>query len=80
MKLTVVKNDDYDSMIQNISKYANSQNKVKDSDLFSNHPFHRTFEMLSKKVQAPIFGDNVNNTFWYYERSRGKYEQSILKM
>lgn len=79
MKLTVVKNDDYDSMIQNISKFANSQNKVKDSDLFSNHPFHRKFEMLSKKVQAPIYGDNVNNTFWYYERSRGKYEQEQFK-
>lgn len=79
MKLTVVKNEDYDTMIQNISKYANSQNKVKDSDLFSNHPFHRTFEILSKKVQAPIFGDNVNNTFWYFERSRGKYEQEQFK-
>ena len=54
MKLTVVKNEDYDTMIQNISKYANSQNKVKDSDLFSNHPFHRTFESLSKKIQAPV--------------------------
>ena len=36
--------------------------------------------MLSKKVQAPIFGDNVNNTFWYYERSRGKYEQEQFKI
>lgn len=79
MKLTVVKNEEYDTMIQNISKYANSQNKVKDSDLFSNHPFHRTFEALSKKIQAPIYGDNVNNTFWYYERSRGKYEQEQFK-
>ena len=79
MKLTVIKNDDYDTMIQNISKYANSQNKVKDSDLFSNHPFHRTFEALSKKIQAPVHGDNVNNTFWYYERSRGKYEQEQFK-
>lgn len=79
MKLTVVKNEEYDSMIQNISKYANSQNRVKDSDLFSNHPFHRTFEDLSKKTQAPIHGDNVNNTFWYYERSRGKYEQEQFK-
>ncbi len=79
MKLTVIKNDDYDTMIQNISKYANSQNKVKDSDLFSNHPFHRTFEALSKKIQAPVYGDNVNNTFWYYERSRGKYEQEQFK-
>lgn len=79
MKLTVVKNDEYDIMIQNISKYANSQNKVKDSDLFSNHPFHRLFETLSKKIQAPVYGDNVNNTFWYYERSRGKYEQEQFK-
>lgn len=79
MKLTVVKNDDYDTMIQNISKYANSQNKVKDSDLFSNHPFHRTFETLSKKIQAPVCGDNITNTFWYYERSRGKYEQEQFK-
>ena len=79
MKLTVIKNDDYDTMIQNISKFANSQNKVKDSDLFSNHPFHRTFEALSKKIQAPVYGDNVNNTFWYYERSRGKYEQEQFK-
>lgn len=80
MKLTVIKNEEYDTMIQNISKYANSQNKVKDSDLFSNHPFHRTFEVLSKKIQAPIKDDGVNNTFWYYERSRGKYEQEQFKL
>lgn len=80
MKLTVVKNDDYDTMIQNISKYANSQNKVKDSDLFSNHPFHRTFESLAKRIQAPAHGESVNNTMWYYERSRGKYEQEQFKL
>ncbi len=79
MKLTVVKDDDYDSMIQNISKYANSQNKVKDSDLFSNHPFHRTFEALSKRIQAPAHGESLTNTLWYYERSRGKYEQEQFK-
>ena len=80
MKLTVVKNDDYDMMIQNISRYANSQNSVKNSDYFSNHPFHRVFEALSKKIPAPVSGDNVNNTFWYYERSRGKYDQEQFKI
>lgn len=79
MKLTVIKNDDYDTMIQNISKYANSQNKVKDSDLFSNHPFHRKFEDLSKNIPAPMHGDSINDTFWFYERSRGKYEQEQFK-
>lgn len=80
MKLTVVKNEEYDLMIQNISKYANSQNKVKDSDLFSNHPFHRTFEELSKRYAAPIKIGEISNTFWYYERSRGKYEQEQFKL
>ena len=80
MKLTVAKNDDYDMMIQNISRYANSQNSVKNSDFFSNHPFHRVFEALSKKIPAPVSGDNVNNTFWYYERSRGKYDQEQFKI
>ena len=80
MKMTVVKNDDYDTVIQNISRYANSQNKVTEADLFSNHPFHRTFEELSKKIQAPIKEGGVNNTFWYYERSRGKYEQEQFKL
>src|SRR5690606_10761122 len=28
MKITVIKSDEYDEMIQNISKFANSQNKV----------------------------------------------------
>lgn len=79
MKLTVIKSDDYDTMIQNISKYANSQNKIKDSDLFSNHPFHRKFEELAKRIQAPAHGDFVHNTMWYYERSRGKYEQEQFK-
>lgn len=79
MKLTVVKNDQYDEMIQNISKFANSQNKVKDSDLFSNHPFHRKFEELSKKYISPIRKGAVNATYWYYERSRGKYENEQFK-
>lgn len=79
MKLTVVKDDDYETMIQNISKYANSQNKVTDADLFSNHPFHRAFEALSKKIQAPAKSGELNGTYWYYERSRGKYEQEQFK-
>lgn len=80
MKLTVVKNDQYDDMVQKISKYANSQNKVTDADMFSNHPFHISFEQLSKKIYAPAKGANVYQTMWYYERSRGKYEQEQFKL
>jgi len=80
MKLTVVRNDDYESVIQNISKYANSQNRIKESDLFSNHPFHRKFEELAKKIQAPAHGGLLYGTYWFYERSRGKYDQEQFKM
>lgn len=80
MKMTVVKNDDYDTMIQNISKYANSQNTVTDADFFSNHPFHRTLAALSTHTPAPAKDGSLHGTYWYYERSRGKYEQEQFKL
>lgn len=80
LKLTVVKNDDYDTVIANISKYANSQNKVTDADMFSNHPFHRKIEGIANKTLAPAKEGGINETLWYYERSRGKYEQEKFKL
>ncbi|MCF8020980.1 MAG: AIPR family protein [Vallitaleaceae bacterium] len=80
MKLTIIKSHDYDDMVQNISRYANSQNKVTDADLFSNHPFHRKMERMSLKHPAPPKSGETHNTFWYYERSRGKYQQSQFKL
>ncbi len=80
-KITVIHNSsDYDEMVQNISRYANSQNKVTDADFFSNHPFHIAFEALSKRVLAPAAKGAVSQTYWYYERSRGKYNQEMFKM
>lgn len=81
VKITVIrKGEDYDSMVSKISKYANSQNKVTDADFFSNHPFHVEFERLSKQVVAPAVNGSVTQTMWYYERSRGKYNQEMFKM
>lgn len=68
------------TMIQNISKYANSQNTVTDADFFSNHPFHRTLAMLSTHTPAPAKDGSLHGTYWYYERSRGKYEQEQFKL
>lgn len=88
MKLTVIddretENDDgvrfYDQMVQNIAKYANSQNKVTAADLFSNDPFHIWMEKMSKKIFAPAIHYSVP-TGWYYERSRKRYEQEQFKL
>ena len=81
VKITVIRSEEeYDDMVSKISKYANSQNKVTDADFFSNHPFHVEFERLSKQIIAPAVNGSVIQTMWYYERSRGKYNQEMFKM
>ncbi len=69
----------YDKMVQKISRFANSQNKVTAADFFSNSPFHIIMERLSKKCFAPPVNGALNPTGWYYERARKKYEQEQIK-
>lgn len=56
-------------MISKISRYANSQNAVKTSDLSANHPFHTELEAIANRTYCP---DGVGR--WYYERSTGSYK------
>lgn len=88
MKLTVIEDREteneegvrfYDRMVQDIAKYANSQNKVTAADLFSNEPFHIWMEKMSKKHLAPP-SQYAIPTGWYYERSRKKYLQEQIKL
>lgn len=83
MKLSVVTARDaekLDDMIQSIAMYSNKQNKVSDADFFSNHPYHRAMERLSRRIPAPAVDDAQYHTYWFYERARGQYqnEQSGL--
>ena len=89
MKLTVLNVDDdmseeqvqkYNELTKTISECANSQNAVKPADFFSNHPFHVKMEQLSRKVMAPPVDGNPYQTVWFYERSRGKWEQEQMKL
>jgi hypothetical protein len=83
MKLTVVKARDSDTlgnMIQDIAKFSNKQNKVSDSDFFSNHPFHMGYERLSRRVLAPATAGSQFNTYWFYERAKGQYLNEQSKM
>lgn len=89
MKLTVLNVEDemseeqierYNMITKTISQCANSQNAVSDADFFSNHPFHVLMEQLSSKVMAPPVDGNPYQTIWFYERSRGKWEQEQMKM
>lgn len=73
-------NDRYQDMIAKISRYANSQNPVKEADFFSNHEFHRLMEKKSKRIFAPPIPGSTVQTRWFYERSRGKWEQEQMGM
>jgi len=79
MKISVVSQKSAEDLIPNISKYANSQNKVSDADLASNHSFHRRIEDLSRRVHAPAINGAQFGTFWYYERANGQYRQETYK-
>lgn len=73
VKLSVVAADAVEELIPRISRYANSQNAVRASDFFANHPFHRRVEEMSRRVLAPATGGSQVQTHWYYERARGQF-------
>lgn len=89
MKLTVLnmadekteeEQDKYNEMTKEISRCANSQNAVSDADFFSTHPFHIQMEKMSKKYPAEPVDGKPFQTIWYYERSRGRWEQEQMKL
>ena len=55
-------------LIGSIAKYANSQTKIKDSDLSANAPYMLDLEKQSKKEWTP-----TTHTLWYFERLRGQF-------
>lgn len=79
MKVSVVSQKSAEELIPNISRYANSQNKVSDADLASNHPFHRKVEELSRRLHAPAVDGVQFGKYWYYERANGQYRQETYK-
>ena len=73
MKLSIVNSSAAIALVPFISRYANSQNKVTEADLFSNHPFHVKFEEFSRNSIAPPKSGMASGTYWFYERARGQY-------
>ncbi|WP_370287783.1 AIPR family protein [Nocardioides sp.] len=73
MKLVIVAPEAALEMVPLISRYANSQNAVREDDFFSNSPFHVRMEEISKRLLAPAKAGINYQTKWYYERTRGQY-------
>ncbi|MGW3547133.1 AIPR family protein [Janibacter hoylei] len=80
MKLVVVDEERAKELVPSISRYANSQNKVSEADFFSNSPFHVRLENLSRRLLAPARPGIHFQTRWFYERTRGQYQNEKAKL
>ncbi len=63
-----------EALVSDISRYANSQNAVRQSDLSANKPFHVDIERLSLSVYCQ---DGVSR--WFYERAAGSYNTLLSR-
>ena len=63
-----------EALVSDISRFANSQNAVRQSDLSANKPFHVEIEKLSRSVYCP---DGVGQ--WFYERAAGSYNTLLAR-
>lgn len=80
MKISVVKTELAEKLIPEISRSANSQNKVSDADFFSNHPYHVRLEEFSRRLFAPAAQGTHYGTHWFYERARAQYINELAKL
>jgi hypothetical protein len=80
MKLVVVEPRISEEMVPRISRYANSQNRVSEADFFSNSPFHVRLEELSRLTMVPAKAGVSYQTYWFYERTRGGYQNERNKL
>ena len=76
-KVIILRSDDpatEEALISDISRYANTQNAVRQSDLSANKPFHIELEKLALNTYCP---DGVSR--WFYERAAGSYNTMLAR-
>ncbi len=81
MKLTVIRDvEKKHAEVPNISRYANSQNKISELDLSSNNPFFVKLEELSRKKYVINSSNRNQQILWYFERASGQYKEALNKL
>ena len=76
-KIIVMREEDptmEEALVSDISRFANFQNVVRQSDLSANKSFHVEVERLSLSIYCP---DGVGR--WFYERASGSYNTLLAR-
>ena len=80
VKFSIVKKkDDFAKIVSDISKYANTQNKVNNADFSANNPVLVELEKVSRYVMTPVTPERSIQTYWFFERTRSQYKNIRLK-
>ena len=80
VKFSIVRNEErYDEIVANISRCANTQNKVSESDFSANREELIRLETWSRSVMTEPSSTRPTSTFWYFERAKGQYKNFRLK-
>lgn len=80
MKISVIKDEArYDEIISNISRCANTQNKVNESDFSANREELVRLETMSRCTMTEPSASHPTSTFWYFERAKGQYKNFRIK-
>lgn len=73
-KISVIHNkDDYDKIVGDISRCANTQNKVSNVDLTANNPTLVAIEKVSRYTLSPVSPNKSLPTYWFFERTKKQY-------
>ena len=79
-KISVIKKqEEYSNIVSDISRFSNTQNKVKSADFSSNNPRLLAIEKWSRFLLTPANERNNIPSIWFFERTRGQYKNLTLK-
>lgn len=65
-----------DVLVPKIGRYSNTQNRVQMADLLANDPPHPELHAISQNLPAPDPTGGSVQSYWFYEKSRGSYEET----
>lgn len=75
VKFSIIEDSDqYSDIVARISRYSNTQNKIKEEDFSANNPTLVAIEKLSRYILSPITATNNIQTCWFFERARGQFK------
>jgi hypothetical protein len=72
-KISVVHKEDISDIVPDISRFANTQTTIKNSDFDSNSAYHVGIDNFSKTEWMPTKTGGKATNKWFYERARGQY-------